>query len=173
MELIRIGRVTRPHGLRGELRIRLDADFFSLPSDFPRLYLQGYRPRPKPFSVLEIRKHQGEFLVLLEGIEGKDGADAWKGADVFVRRRDLPSGDPYLPGGWEIRGFDVSLESGRILGKVENVIHTPAHQVWAVLTSEGKEILFPAVPDFVLRVDRAARLVVVVPPDGLLEIYTS
>ncbi|MCR5562364.1 MAG: ribosome maturation factor RimM, partial [Desulfovibrio sp.] len=60
---------------------------------------------------------------------------------------------------------------GTPVGRFDHVEHSVAHPVWAIVDEEGREILFPAEPDFILSLDVAARRIVIAPPPGLLDIY--
>lgn len=113
------------------------------------------------------------MLLTFKGVEDRDQAENLRGMEIFVREADLPeSGDDevYM---YELEGMSVELEDGTVVGTISNFILAPGQETWVISSTEGKEILFPAVEEFVLSVDLDAEKVVVEPPEGLLDIYLT
>ncbi|NLY41532.1 MAG: hypothetical protein GX055_07950, partial [Desulfovibrionales bacterium] len=88
--LVELGRVGKPHGLKGELCIDMFADSPLIFADLQRIYLRQEGKKPRPCAVLAAREHQGRALVLVDRCQGRDQAEAWRGAVVLARERDLP-----------------------------------------------------------------------------------
>lgn len=90
------------------------------------------------------------------GLTSSDVADALVGAEVFVHRSmrpQLPEGEFYPD---EIIGMRIAGEDGEDLGEVEEVLDSPAHDIY--VTSKA---MVPAVPEFILRIDGKSRVVTV------------
>ena len=127
--------------------------------------------RPKRFTVRSWRPHKDRVLIRFNGIEGRDEAEAWKGAEVLARKADLPEpgeGEVYLH---QLTGLVVRLEDGSLLGTVRDFIETPGQETWSIETPDGREVLLPVTEEFVLSVDLDQGEVLVSPPEGLLDIY--
>ncbi|WP_462326278.1 ribosome maturation factor RimM [Desulfobaculum sp.] len=195
-DLVVIGEVTKPHGLRGEVCIRSYADSPSLFDQLSAVYLRpgpqaeeaeeptppprkgrGRRPmRPrKPrlrrYSVVSWRSHKGAVLVTFEGVADRTAAEALRGYEMLVREADLPEltdEELYL---YQIEGLSVVLEGGEALGTVREVQMPAGQELWAIDTPDGREVLFPVAEEFVRDVDLDARVVVIAPPPGLLDLY--
>jgi 16S rRNA processing protein RimM len=105
-------------------------------------------------------------LVFFQEINDRDQAEALGGQYLFVPT----SSAPQLPEGeyWphELMGSTVVTTEGRTIGEIEEIIHTPANDVW-VARAEGREVLIPALKDVVESVDVHGRRVVVREVPGL------
>ncbi len=169
-EWVLIGEVAKSHGLKGELSVQFHADSPSLLDEVGHVWLAIRGGRPKRFSVHAWREHQGRVLLWLVGINGRDQADAWRGAEVLLKESDLPApeeGEVYLH---DLQGLDVLLEDGARLGAITDFMTEP-QELWIITTDKGEEILFPAAPELVPSIDLEAGSVTIAPPPGLLELY--
>ena len=168
---VELGSVARPHGIRGELAVDWFAD--APPGAFKRLWLCRRGSEPRPLAVLGTRLHKGRPLLLLEGVTTRDEAEALRGALLCVPRPELPEpaeDEAYLA---DLMGADVLLPDGSRLGRLDHVEMPAGQEVWAIRTDDGREILFPARPDFIRSFDLKARQVRIDPPEGLLDVYLA
>uniref|UniRef100_B8DRI5 Ribosome maturation factor RimM n=2 Tax=Nitratidesulfovibrio TaxID=2802295 RepID=B8DRI5_NITV9 len=167
---IEIGLVGRPHGLRGEVGV----DFWAESPDLLRgtLWLRPGRGAPRPHTVAAVRRHQGRPLVLFEGIADRSAAETLRGMHVLVPKDRLPEpaeDEVYLH---ELLGLRVLLhDTGAALGTLDDVQMPGGQEVWSIRTADGKEVLLPAVEEFVASIDLDAREVRITPPPGLMELY--
>jgi 16S rRNA processing protein RimM len=160
-----IGRITRPHGVRGEVRVQPRTD---LPERFgwlERVYVGD--GTPKPMTVVRARLHKGAVILKLGGCDSRDDAEALRAQWLLVPPEDaipLEEGELYL---YQLVGLDVVTEGRETLGVVEDVLQTGANDVLVVRREkEGLgQLLLPDIPDVVLDVDLdGGRIVVRVPP---------
>ncbi|WP_109529640.1 MULTISPECIES: ribosome maturation factor RimM [Nocardia] len=171
MELV-VGRVAKSHGVRGELVVEVRTD--EPEARFaPGVTLRG-RLRSKEvrdFTVESAREHSGRLLVFVAGIADRTAADAIRGVLFFVDSDDLPpSGDSDEYYDHELEGLAVQLTDGTAIGTVTEVLHSAAGELLSVRAAEdGREILIPFVNAIVPTVSLADRLVVIDPPEGLLD----
>jgi 16S rRNA processing protein RimM len=117
--------------------------------------------------------YKDRFVLLeLEGIDGRDQAEALRGALVHVLKEDLPpleNGELYVH---EVVGLVACTPDGEVLGKVIEVLSPPGHDLY-VVERDGKRVMIPAVEGIVRAVDiQTGRMVVDLPP-GLLEVCVS
>jgi 16S rRNA processing protein RimM len=169
--LIHLGTLLRPHGIRGEMRMDWHADS-SLPLDAPLWLARGNAP-PRPVKALSCRSHQGCLLVRFEGIADRSAAEALRGQKLLIDRGFLPApaeDESYVQ---DLLGAEVRLPDGRRLGRLDHLECPAGQDIWAILTDEGGEILFPAQPCFILDFDAARRVVCIDPPLGLTEVYAE
>ncbi len=165
--LITVGRIVAPHGVRGEVRVRLETDF---PERFEGLR-QAFVVQAGRVVAIQItgrRPHRGGMLMTFAGVDTLDAAVRLRGAALAVSRSEavpLGPGRYYL---FEIVGLRVRTVDGRALGVVAEVMQGPANDVY-VVRGDGGEILIPALRDVVRRVDPAVGEMVVVVPPGLEE----
>ena len=171
VKLVELGRVHKPHGLKGELCIDMYADSPFLFEGLRRVYLRLPAKKPKPCILEAWRPHQGRALILVDRCQGRDQAESWRGAEVLVRERDLPpvDQDRMLPD--KLLGLPVRDVRGEDVGVLEDIQDIAGQEVWIIRDTAGHEILLPAVEQFVIDIDLDTGLIRIDPPEGLLELY--
>jgi 16S rRNA processing protein RimM len=165
-----VGRVLRPHGVRGELSVEVLSD---APERFaPGAELgvgdpDGPEP-PAAVTVRTARLHQGRLLLALEGVEDRDAADGLRGAWLSIPiAAARPLGpDEFWP--HQLVGLAVVDQQGRERGVVADVLPGAAHDLLAVELPDGASALVPAVAALVTVELEAGRVLVDAVP-GLLE----
>ena len=162
-ELVAIGRVRRPHGVHGELSVEPYAADVARYASLKRVFVDGIERR-----VRGVRAHGDAVLMVLEGVDGREAADALRDQEISVpasERAPLPPERFYID---DLVGLRVLDQEGRVRGVVKAVLERPAADLLEVRTPDGAEALVPLVKAIVRRVDVAAGEVVVDPPQGLL-----
>jgi 16S rRNA processing protein RimM len=175
MELV-VGRVAKSHGVRGELVVEVRTD--DPESRFvPGACVSGRLPRTqalRQYTVESVREHSGRLLVCLQNISDRAAADALRGMVFVVDSAELPSlQDPDEFYDHELEGLEVRLGDGTVVGTVGEVLHSAAGELLSVRAAEGfgagREILVPFVTAIVPTVSLAEGLIVIDPPEGLLD----
>ena len=166
-----VGRVVKPHGIRGELVVDVRTD--SPEERFTPGAVLATRARDGASGTITIaaaRPHTGRLLVTFEGVAGRDAAEAMRGLLLLVDAADLaPSDDPEEFYDHELEGLEVVDVQGNRVGVVTEVLHTAGSDLLSVRRPDGGEALVPFVADIVPTVDVAAGRVIVDPPEGLLD----
>lgn len=165
-----VARVIKPHGIRGEIKLKpyygASCDFTRFPDVLLENSATGER---KKFSTGKVRTQGEYFLLELVGIIDRTAAERFRTFEVLVKKEYLPE----LPVGryyWhELNGLKVITQDGLELGNVSNIMPLEAHDI-LVITGSGREYLIPLVKEFILAKDDASRTLVVSPAPGLLEI---
>jgi 16S rRNA processing protein RimM len=164
-ELLAVGLISRAHGVRGEVSVQplseVEARFQA-----GSVLLLGPAGQ-KPLTVKSARPHRHRLLVKFEEVGDREAAESLRGRVLLVRKQDAPPLSPDRYWVHQVVGIEVVTESGRSLGKVREVLHNPANDVWLVEDC-GREILIPALRDVVADVDPAARRAVIRETPGLL-----
>lgn len=168
--LVAIGEIGRPHGLGGDVRVTPLTDD---PERFTRVdacvVWDPARDRREPRRLLAARRQGAAVVVRLAGcLTAEDAADL-TGLLLAVPEADAL---PLAPGHfypWQLEGCRVMTEAGEEIGRVVGIEGSAAQKLW-VVRGRGRDHLIPAVPEIVVDVDLAARLVTVRPPDGLLDL---
>jgi 16S rRNA processing protein RimM len=158
-----VGRITRAHGVGGEVAVLVLTEVPQRFDEGSRLFLDDGRR----LIVSDTRTHRGRLLVRFEGVPDRTAAERLVGRDLVVAKSESPA----LPEGsyWDhqLVGCVVETESGASLGEVRDVIHTAANDVWSAADADGRETLIPAIADVVASVDVAAKRIVVRSVPGL------
>ena len=168
--LVLIGRIIKPHGIKGEVCVDFYADSPSILAD--EVWLAQPPAPPRPVGIIAARFHHGRLLLTLENSQDRNTAETLRGAEVLVPRERLPEleeGEIYLA---DLPGFTVILaETDEPIGAIADVDLSSGQEIWRITTPDNKEILFPAVPEFVTELNARTRTARIAPPPGLLEIY--
>jgi len=163
-----IGRVVKPHGVRGKIKV----DYFGEnPEDFSpyqRIFIKDHSGRPKLFEVQEFTPQPPRLILKLKGIETIGETEDLIGKEIFVCREDFPALDEGEYYWFEILGMAVETEGGKRLGTVKNIFPTGANDVYVVAGKRG-EIFLPAIQRVIRTVDCQRRVIQVVRMEGLWE----
>lgn len=163
-----IGRVGRPHGIRGQVTVEVRTDEPDL-RFAPGAVLSVDAPIGE-LVVDSIHWHSGRLLVLFVGVHDRTGAEAIRGLLLHVERdEDETPEDPDEYYDSSLLGCSVELLDGTSLGVVSEVVHLPGQDLLAVRTPDERDVLVPFVSAFVPSVDLASRRIVIDPPIGLLD----
>jgi 16S rRNA processing protein RimM len=165
MELV-VGRVGRPHGVRGEVTVEVRTDSPEL-----RFVVGGSLDtdprRAQPLVVAGVRWHSGRLLLAFRGIDDRGAAEALRGLLLTVEVvADQRPEDPEEFYDHQLVGLAARTASAE-LGRVAQVLHLPSQDLLVVRTPEGGEVLVPFVVEFVPEVDLAAGCIRIDPPEGL------
>ena len=145
-DFLEVGKITNTHGIMGEVRVEPWADSPDFLCKFKTLYVG----KPQwPMQVERARVHKHMAILKFEGITDMNGALAMKNQVLYIARKDanLPQGHFFLA---DLMGLEVrEADTGTVLGSIADVLTPPANNVY-VVKGGARELLIPAVPDFVL-----------------------
>jgi 16S rRNA processing protein RimM len=168
-EDVAVGRIGKPHGVRG-------AVFVQPWTDSPdERFAVGRRVRTEPpergpLVVRDSRNHSGRLVVEFEGVEDRNGAEALRDIVLVVSTAERPPiDDPDEFYDTDLVGLTALDPAGGRLGVVADVLHSAGGSVLA-LDQGGREFLVPFRKELVPVVDLAAGTLVVDPPPGLFEL---
>ena len=170
MQLV-VGRIARPHGVRGELvvEVRTDDPDERLAAG---VVLATEPAAVGPLEVTRARWHSGRLLLSFDGVTDRDQADQLRGVMLVVDSADLEDiGDPDEFRDHQLIGLAVIGPGGEHVGEVADVLHY-GQDLLVVAGSgprEGSEIMVPFVAELVPVVDLEAKRLVIDPPPGLLD----
>jgi 16S rRNA processing protein RimM len=167
--MVRVGRVTRPWGNRGEVTVAPDTDFgdtrFSAGAE---IFVQR-ADEIVPVTVAEGREQRGWWVVRFSGVDSIDAAETFRGAELRVPAdtlQPLESGRFYVH---DLLGCDVRRIDGSRVGRVERVdLATGVPQL--AVDAGGEEILVPLVDAICRRIDVTEKVIEIDPPEGLIEL---
>jgi len=165
--LVQLGWIRRAHGIRGLVVIRRmnpDTEAFVKGA---RLFLQKGEEDGAWHSVRSIGGSGEDLRVGFKGVQDRSAAEALRGHGVFVHRSTLAEGDPDEFYFFELVGLSAVSAEGKLLGKVNGVIESPAHEILEVQGDVG-ELLVPFVDAYVGEIDLDAGQVVLHNTDDLI-----
>jgi 16S rRNA processing protein RimM len=171
-----VGLLKKPHGVKGDVLVfpltDAPAEMFRPGRVLAVLDRQG-RPTGETLRVARGRAYQRAWLLHFEGVDDRGALEAMRERYLGIEvgeARPLAEGEFYLH---ELVGLAVQTADKAPVGTVADVVEAPQGLLLAVRgegAGGGKEHLIPFRADVIRRVDRAARMVTVTPPEGLLEL---
>ena len=168
-----VGRVARPHGIRGQVIVNPETDF---PGErfHPGAELFVNRAgRTESVTITTVRFQQQRPVIGLRGIDDMNAAATLAGAELRVpidRLAVLPPDTFYRH---DLIGCAVETSAGTVIGRVEDVEGAMGGSRLVVRTNGGAEVLVPLAAEICTAIDPAAKRIVIDPPDGVLELNTK
>ena len=164
MQLV-VGRIGRAHGVQGEATVEVRTD------DPDQRFAIGSTLTIENNRVLTItnsRWHNQILLLTFAGITNRDQIEELRDQLLYTE----VDTENNLPGEYHFQqliGCQVKLENMKEIGLVREIIQLPGQDLLAIDTPNG-EVLIPMVKQIIISVDIAAKLIVVNPPEGLLDV---
>jgi 16S rRNA processing protein RimM len=161
-----IGRVTRPHGIAGEVRAQSHTDRPERFSTLDKVWVGD--PPGVAVTVDRVRLHQQSIILKLRGVDTRSEAETLRNQWLSLpmdQAAPLEEGEMYL---FQMIGLEVLTVDGNLLGVVDEILETGANDVILVRTPSG-ELLLPDIPGVVLDVDLQTGCVTVQAPTGLID----
>jgi 16S rRNA processing protein RimM len=167
-ECFKVGYILKPHGLKGEVTVSLDAD---LPQDFAAVqtvFLQlGHQL--VPYFIQAVSLKGDKAFVKFEDVNTIEGAEEISKKAIFLPKSERPKsgrGEFYDD---EITGFAVEDVTHGDIGKIIDIMSAGTNRLF-VLDRDGKEILIPVNSPFVRGINKSKKKITVQLPDGFLDI---
>lgn len=167
-----VGRVARPHGIRGQVIVNPETDFVE----------ERFREGGEVFAlrhgallslrVSSVRLHRGRPIVGFHGVDSIEKVEWLSGRELRVpvdALRELPIDQFYRH---DLIGCRVTTIGGVDLGIV-SAVEGPREGSHLVVRRAGRELLVPLAAEICVEIDAAGRRIVIAPPDGLLDLNES
>jgi 16S rRNA processing protein RimM len=170
-DAVLVGRVVRPQGNRGEVIVAPETDFGSTRFAIGATFTTRIGDRLQTLQVAGSREHRGRWVIGFAGISTIDDAEAMRGAELRIAPEalaPLPDGAFYVH---ELIGCRVETSAGQPVGSVARV--DMAGTPLLVVGDEPDEVLIPLAETICRRVDVRAGIIVIDPPEGLIELNVT
>jgi 16S rRNA processing protein RimM len=145
-----VGKLRRPHGVRGEILMDVYTDFPERLKTGVTVYIG---PEHTPARIRNTRWQAPAMLIAFERYETREEAGLLRNLLVHVRADDRPPLDEGEYYHHQLLGMQVIEESGEYLGVLSGILETGANDVFIVTTPEGREVLLPATDEVLLEID--------------------
>lgn len=160
------GKITGTHGVKGELRVQPWCDSAEFLASFSTLYLDG---GAAPVRVVSARVQKQHVLMVLEGVDAVEKADALRDRVLYLDRDDarLPAGRYFMQ---DLLGLDVyDADTFIYYGSLTEVLRTGANDVYQITSQDHKNYLIPAVPAFIREIDLEKGKMLIQPVKGIFD----
>lgn len=168
-ELIPIGKIIGPHGIRGQMRLHSYSGNFSSLSHVSLVSLKASDGTIRDFALKSAQAHNGRFIITLADCNDPDQVEPLVGNEVCIRRCNLPEleDDEYY---WcDLIGLEVFTDEGTLLGTVSEIFETGSNDIY-IVRNDDREFLIPAIGDVIKSIDTSKGRIVITPLDGLLDL---
>ena len=168
-DFYKIGKIGKPHGVKGEVSFMFDDDVFDrTDADWLMLSVDGILV---PFFLEEYRFKSNETaLVKFCDVDTQDEARELTGCDVFFPRHLADEDEGHLS--WaQIVGFSVrDAETGKVVGEIHSVDDSTINTLFELVTPEGDDLLIPATDELISDINTEERIIEMNLPEGLLSL---
>lgn len=164
---VAIAEIARPHGIQGEIRLKIYNPDSDLLARRPRAKLRTPDGALREVAITQAREANKAMLVRLAGVDDRDAAEALRGAEILVPRDAFPpleEGEFYA---CDLEGARAVMRSGEELGRVSGVASYPTCDVLVVDREGGGRVEVPLLDAYVGAVDAKAGVVEILTIEGL------
>ena len=167
---IPIGKLIKPHKLSGAFRFFVDRDLKSK-KRVPEHFMLNINGNYLPWFVKDIEWiAAGEGIILFEDVSTPEKAKQYAGSELFLSESEITQ---YFKSESKtidyLIGYSVLLKDKSELGHIEEIFETPGQTLLSI-KHDGKEILIPFVADFVVKINKPKRELILDLPEGLVEL---
>ena len=164
MDRIKLGKITAPVGVRGEVRVFPYTDEQTRFSAIKELWVEDTP------AVLEKARYQKNMVIIkLDIAPDRNAAETLRDKTLYLDRDklwDVPEDTYFVQ---DLLGCECVDEAGNVLGKLADVIQNPAQDIYVVESDNNVQHMVPAVKDFIKKVDTDNKLIVIHVIDGLFD----
>lgn len=160
------GKIVGTHGIRGEVRIDPWCDSPEFLCAFKKLYLDE---NGETFVEVKSRPHKHIVLAKIKGVDTIEQAERFRGKIVYINRADiqLDEGVNFVQ---DLLGLEVTdAESGRVYGKITDVLRTGANDVYEITDDSGKKYLAPVIDEVIRETNVDGGYIKITPMKGLFD----
>ncbi|MBD0823662.1 ribosome maturation factor RimM [Aestuariibaculum marinum] len=165
-----LGKIVKKYSFKGELLIKLDTDQPDLYENLDAMFLDVNHTLI-PFFIESSQLHKSDLLrVQFEDVDTEADAEALIKTEVYLPLDLLPKLDGNKFYFHEVIGFTMEDKNYGTVGKIVAVNDSTAQALFEV-ENNGKEILIPMNDEFIVKVDRNNKTIIVDTPEGLIDLY--
>lgn len=167
-DILRVGVITKTHGIRGEVKVFPTTDDPKRFKKLKEVLLDTGKERRK--MAIESCRFQKNLVILkFKGIDNINDVEQYRKCDLYVSRKNAVRLEPNENFIVDLIGLKVVLENGSEFGILTDVLKTGANDVYVVETSDGKEVLLPAIKQCILDVNLDEKKITIHLMKGLVD----
>lgn len=167
--LLRVGVITSPHGVRGEVKVFPTTDDMNRFKKLKTVILDAGKEQ-KTLEIEQVKFFKNMVILKFKGFDNINDIEAWRQKDLLIKREQAVKLNPDENFIIDLIGLQVVTDEGETIGEMKDVLQTGANDVYIVKTASGKELLLPAIKDCILNVDLEKGEMLVHVLDGLLDL---
>ncbi len=165
-----LGKIAKKFSFKGEVLIYLDTDEPELYEDMESIFVE-FNKNLIPFFIENSSLHKNDFLrVKFEDVDNEEQADEIINCEVYLPISMLPKLEGNKFYFHEVIGFEIEDKRLGVFGKIVSINDSSAQPLFEVVNG-SVEILVPMIDQFLVKIDRENKKVVMDLPEGLVEMY--
>lgn len=165
-----LGKIAKKFSFKGEVLLYLDTDQPELYENMESVFVE-INKNLVPFFIENSALHKNDFLrVKFEDIDNEEQADEILGCELYLPLSFLPKLEGNQFYYHEVIGFEIEDQRLGVVGKIVSVNDSTAQPLFEVLNGTV-EILIPMIDQFLVKIDRENKKVIMNLPEGLVEMY--
>ncbi|MBQ2218321.1 MAG: 16S rRNA processing protein RimM [Firmicutes bacterium] len=148
MDTIKLGKITAPQGIKGEVRVYPYTDELTRFSEIEAVLLDGQKRK-----IQNARYMKNMAVLKLEGVDDRNMAESLRNKELLLAKEDLweqPEDTYFID---DLVGCTVVSEDGASVGMLKSIISRPAQDLYEIERADGSTFLLPAVKEFIKNVD--------------------
>ncbi|MFM7017247.1 ribosome maturation factor RimM [Flavobacterium sp.] len=165
-----LGKIAKKFSFKGEILIYLDTDEPELYENMESVFVE-FNKNLVPYFIENCNLHKGDFLrVKFEDVDNEADADEIIGCEIYLPLNMLPKLEGNKFYFHEVIGFEIEDQRLGVFGKIVSINDTSAQPLFEVVNG-SVEILVPMIDQFLVKIDRTNKKVIMNLPEGLVEMY--
>ena len=149
---LEIGQIVNTFGIKGQIKLKPFTDDIKRFDNLKEVYVEKNNAK-KEYEIEEVKYHKDMVLIKFKGIETVEQAEKLKNSYVTISRdsaEELEEDRYYIV---DLLGLEVYTDEQILLGNLEDIFNTGSNDIYVVKSSDGKQILLPAIKDVVKNID--------------------
>lgn len=168
-QTLRVGVIATTHGVKGEVKVFPTTDDAARFEQLKTVILDTGR-EPLTLTIESVKFFKNMVILKFKEFNDINEVEAYKGSDLLIPREEAVPLGPDENFIVDLIGLRVVTEDGTQFGTLKDVIQTGANDVYVIEHTSGKEYLFPAIKQCILKVDLETQTVTVHIMDGLMDL---
>lgn len=168
-KLLRVGVITSPHGVRGEVKVFPTTDDAKRFKKLKHVILDTGKEQ-LPLEIEGVKFFKNMVILKFKGYDNINDIERYRQKDLLIEREQavsLKKDEYFIP---DLIGLQAVDEDGIPVGTVKDVLETGANDVYVIQLENGKELLLPAIKDCILDVDLEQGIMKIHILDGLMDL---
>ena len=167
-----LGMITKPHSYDGRVNAMFDVDNPSNYSGIEMVYVNMHNSLV-PYFIKSLKLLNNKAIIEFQDVDNSDSAALLLQKEMYLPIALLPkkTGNSFYF--HEIVNFEVVDEVEGRIGVIKTVLDYPNQSLFQVFTDDNKEVLIPVYGDIIKKVDRNSKQIIILAPEGLLDIYLN
>ena len=155
MQRLEIGQIVNTFGIKGLVKVKPFTDDITRFDNLKNVYI-----KEKQYEIESVKYHKDMVLLKLKGIDKIEDAENLRNCYLEINREDgnLKEGAYYIV---DLLGLEVITDTGKSLGKLDDIYNTGSNDIYVVKDELGKQILLPAIKDVIKEIDIENRIITV------------